>query len=366
MTLEGKGFYIWKLKNCDGADASAITAAAKQADFSHVLIKVADGTRTYNYDSATNVDLVPPVVQSLHANGVQVWGWQYIYGDDPLGEARRAVQRITQLGLDGFVVNAEVEFKESGKDVAARKYMQELRNALPDFPIGLSTYRYPSYHPQFPYTAFLDKCDLNLPQVYWMGAHNPEAQLTKSLREYQNIQPFCPIVPTGYAFAESGYDPPTKSEINRFMDTAKALKMGGVNFWSWDYARNKLPNIWNAIAEYPWPSTPAAKDVTQRYIEALNTHDPVAVTVLYAPLAVHVNSQRTVQGYEAILGWYNHLYNNVLPNGSFEITGFSGSGNSRHMTWTATSPTWRVLNGNDTFGLKDGRIAYHYTFFTKV
>jgi len=54
----------------------------------------------------------------------------------------------------------------------------------------------------------------------------------------------------------------------------------------------------------------------------------------------------------------------VLPNATFELTGYSGTGNSRHLTWTATSSAGQVTNGNDTFGLMNGKIGYHYTFFT--
>jgi hypothetical protein len=364
MTLHGKGFYIWQLKNCNKADPDQIAEEARKAGFSHVIIKVANDTNTYNIDKEHNIDLVPPVVRALKANDVRAWGWQYIYGRDPVGEARKAIQRIQGLGLDGFVINAEVQFKEPGKDVAARQYMRELRDTLPDFPIALSSYRYPSYHPQFPFSAFLDKCDINMPQVYWMGAHNPGAQLNRTLREFQNIKPFRPIIPTGYAFAEHAYEPPSPEEINEFLHTAQELRMTAANFWSWDYCFNKLPDIWNTISQYPWASTPPPKDIPQKYIDALNSHDPVKMTVLYSPQAVHINAQRTIQGYERILSWYHQFFTYILPNAQFNLTGFSGVGNSRHVTWTASSPTGQVHNGNDTFGLKEDRIAYHYTFYT--
>jgi hypothetical protein len=53
-----------------------------------------------------------------------------------------------------------------------------------------------------------------------------------------------------------------------------------------------------------------------------------------------------------------------LPNAKFTLTGFSGTGASRHLTWTATSPQGKVDNGSDTLGLSDGKIIYHYSFFT--
>lgn len=363
MTLAGKGFFIWKLKNCEGGDPNAITAVAQKAGLSYVLIKVADRDNIYNYDYERRLDLVPPVARALQAAGIQVWGWQYIYGDDPLGEARKAVQRIRQLNLDGFVVNAERQFKEAGKDVVARRYMKELTSTVPETPIALSTYRFPSYHPQFPYKDFLAFSDFAMPQVYWMGATNPDVQLTKSLREYQRINSSVPIIPTGYAFSEHGYSP-KPNEVELFMRTAKTLNLKSVNFWEWSSARNQLPEIWKTISDFSWSGVPREKDIIEKYIEALNSRDPLNVTKLYDLAGVHVDAKRMIQGPEAIKEWYSAYLNKILPSARFSLTGVSGQGSSRQFTWIAESPVGKVLNGNDTFGLKDGRIAYHYTFFT--
>ena len=363
MTLQGKGFYIWQVLKCEGGDPNAILAEVKQADLSHVLIKVADGTRTYNYDKQRRIDLAAPVVRLLRAQGVQVWGWQYIYGKDPIGEARKAVQRALELSLDGFVINAEVEFKQPGMDVAARKYASELRNALPDTPLALSSYRFPSYHPQFPFQSFLKYCDYNMPQVYWQGAHNPAAQLTKSVREFQNMSPARPVIPTGSAYSASGWTP-TSEDMHAFLRAAQDLGLSAANFWSWDYCRQNLPKLWDRVSQYPWPSAPAVADIAEQYLEALNGRDPLRLATMYNTDGVHVNATRTVQGLEKIMTWYNTFLYQIFPNAVFRMTGFSGTGNSRHLTWEATSPAGQIFNGNDTLGLRDGKIAYHYTYFT--
>ena len=363
MTLNGKGFYIWQLWNCEDSDPDAIATLAKAADFSHVLIKVTDGTRTYNFDREQQFDRVPPVARALRAKGIQIWGWQYIYGQNPLGEARKAIQRVVGLELDGFVVNAEKEYKASGMDKAASQYMKELRNGLPGIPIGLSTYRFPKLHPQFPYSKFLERCDINMPQVYWMGASNPDEQLVRSMQQYEDISPVRPMIPTGFAFKESSYEP-KPGEPSLFLKTAQEQRLTAANFWSWDSARRYLPEIWNEIRDYPWPSTPQPKDITQLYIDALNTHDPAEAAGLYTSEGVHVNASRTVQGLEPIQDWYSTLINQTLPNATFSLTGLGGKDNTRYMTWSATSSEGEVKDGYDTLGLLDGKIAYHYTFFT--
>ena len=64
MTLTGKGFFIWKIKNCESGNATSIASVAQAASLSHALIKIADGAFVYNYDSTNKVDLIPPVVTS--------------------------------------------------------------------------------------------------------------------------------------------------------------------------------------------------------------------------------------------------------------------------------------------------------------
>jgi hypothetical protein len=304
------------------------------------------------------------LAQALKSNGIQPWGWHYVYGKNPVGEASIAIQRIQQLNLDGYVVDAESEYKEQGKKSAAVAFMNHLRQSLPDFPIALSSFRYPSYHPTLPWREFLEKCDFVMPQVYWMQAHNAGGQLIASVKQFQAMTPHRPVIPTGAAFREHGWQP-SASEILDFMQVAKSLNLSAVNFWEWSDARSeKLPGIWDTIAAFPWSGIDVPKDICEKFVIALNSHDPERVLELYAPTAVHVTSTRTVAGFDALRSWYGALLNQLLPNGTFTLTGFSGSGTNRFFTWTATSSLGKVQDGNDTFGLADDKIAYHYSFFT--
>ena len=366
--LTGKGMFIWKLYRCENGDPQAIANVAAQAGLSHVLVKIADNSGIYNYDWDHHRDLVPPVVSALKAKGIEVWGWHYVYGKDPIGEARIAAERTSQLGLKGYVIDAEVEFEADGMKDKARTFMNELRRQMPaDVLIGLSSFRFPSYHPGFPWHEFLDQCDFNLPQVYWITAHNPGAQLTRTVREFRAMYPNQPLLAAGSAY-KYGHWVPSVSEINEFMNTARQLGVYAVNFWEWHLTRDLLdPSIWQAIAHFPWPSTPPPqppKDITEKFIDALNSHNPDTVLELYTERAVHVTTARTVTGKPAIRSWYATLFNDLLPNATFRLTGHSGTGNSRHFTWEATSSKGIVRNGNDVFGLLDGKIGYHYTFFT--
>ena len=363
MALQGKGFFIWKIPNVENGDPTAIASLAGAGNYSHVLVKIADGSGPFNIDNARGIDLVPPVVQALRRRGIQAWGWHYVYGNDPTGEANRAIQRLTQLNLDGYVIDAEGEYKQPGKAAAARKFMGLLRQAFPSLPVALCSYRFPSYHPQLPWRDFLELCDYNMPQVYWQNSHNPGDQLTRSVTEFRAMTPYRPIIAAGSAY-KSGAWSATPADIQSFLRTAQDLNLSAANFWEWSNCRSYLPEVWQAVQEYPWSNLPPPQDITQQYIAALNSHDPNLVVGLYNPTAVHVNAARTIQGVTAIRSWYQTVFNQLLPNASFTHTGFTGAGSSRHFTWTAVSSAGTVSDGSDTLGLVNGKIAYHYTFFT--
>ncbi len=363
MALQGKGFMIWKVPSCEGGNAAQIAAAAQAAGLTHVLIKIADGPYAYNVDKETKIDLVPPVVEALQAKGIQVWGWHYVYGYNPVAEAQMAVKRVKELGLRGYVIDAEAEFEKSGSAGVAKTFMTELRKGLPQKPVALCAYRWPSYHPQFPWDAFMEKCDYNMPQVYWMQAHNPAAQLQRTAREFNAMRYVRPIMPTGPVFREAGWGP-TAAEIQEYLQTCRDLNLSATNFFAWDYGRTKLPELWDTIAAFSWGSPPPEKDVVERYIDALNSRDVAQVVQLFAEDALQITAQRTLSGAENIRGWFQNLLGKKLPNGAFQLVNFTGSSTGRHFSWTASSPSGAVHNGQDTFGLRDGKIAYHYSSFT--
>jgi len=356
----GKGFYIWKIPNCEDGDIEKIAYTAYRAGLSYVLVKIANGIYDYNYDSSTGNDLVGPLAEELAKRDIKVWGWHYVFGDLPKEEAKAAIRQISKLPLEGYVIDAEGEYV--GKYTPCRTFMSELRNAYPDFPMALSSYRYPDYHNDLPWSDFLSKCDLNMPQVYWEQAHNPGEQLEKSLSQFtNNWSPFRPLVPTGAAYGGSGWYP-TSADITEFMDKAVELNMSGVSFWSWDYCRLKLPLIWDTIAEYEWPTDPnPTLDVTESLINAFNDLDINAIAKLYTDDAIHITAARTIQGQSALKTYYTQLLNVDYMNATFEITELSGEDPTRYFTWEATYSDGTVKSGMDTIGISDSKIIYHYS-----
>ena len=361
LIIQGKGFYIWQIVRCENGNAQAIADAAQAAGLSHVIIKIADGASPYNIVSG--IDLVPPVVAALRARGITPLGWHFVYGYDPEGEADIAIQRINELDIDAYVIDAETHYEEPGKEDAAYEFMGRLRDALPNFTMALSTFRFPTYHPAFPYQAFLTSVNLNMPQVYWVLNDNPGEQLIRTVREYEAIAPFRPIIPTGSAYIQGNWRP-TPEQIIEFMQTAQLLNLSAANFWEWGHTRQNAPELWNTVSDYDWPPGASTDDICVRYIDALNTHDFDQVLALYNDNAVHVTSERTLSNLGAIRSWYQVLFNNILPDASFTLSEVYTRLGSRRFTWAASSSAGSVENGSDSFGLVGDKITYHYTYFT--
>jgi len=264
--LTGKGMYIWVAINAEGGDPDKIAEVAYQARLSHVLIKIADGVGNYNISAD-----IPAIVAALRAKGIGVWGWHYVYGYYPEREAAKAINRMTEFGLDGYVIDAESEYK--GRNSSVAPFMTYLRAGL-TCPIALSSYRYPSYHPSFPWKEFIARVDLNMPQVYWLQANNPAEQLEKSYNEFKALSPNLPFIPTGAAWKAGDWQA-TPANVVDFMDKARALGITAVNFWDWQHCRKDLPDTWQAIADYDWPTEqpePEPLTIEQRvtYLESLH------------------------------------------------------------------------------------------------
>jgi hypothetical protein len=238
----GKGYFIWLLYRVAGGDPKELARLAKEAGLSWVTLKIADGPYPFFADQSRKVDLVPAAVQELHNVGIKVFGWHYVYGY-PIGEADMAVKRVRDLNLDGYIIDAEVEYKR--KAAEADTFMSRLRRYMPvDTSIGICSYRFPNYHPEFPWKSFVT-CDFNMPQVYWSLATNAGQQLQRSVYEFGQLGYSMPIFPVGAAYPENGWRP-TVDQIIDFRNTVGKLGLPGYSWWEWYYATIEHPEYWAA------------------------------------------------------------------------------------------------------------------------
>jgi hypothetical protein len=356
MSLTGKGVIIWKAQQCENGSPAAIARRAREAGLSHVVLKVADGVTLYNQS------LAPAIVAALRVSGVEVWGWQYIYGDSPTQEAATAIRAVQQLGLDGFVVNAEREY-ESKFDAAAA-YMDSLTAGLRQTPVAFSSFRLPDTHPSFPWAEFLSGSAYNMPQVFWVNDTDPAHQLDQSIEQFRHVYPVVPIIPTAAAYVDGAWRP-SAGELNQIMLRVRECGLPGINFWNWDYAGNpRGSDLWNVIAGFAWPGAAQFHDPIDALFYAMNQGDVEAIVRLYEPDAVLVTPSRTLHGQNELRVYYSDLLSSVAPHGQFSIRSRVDEAAAGHVAWTVVSPKPSgPISGQDNIGLREGLIQYHSSIY---
>ena len=237
--FERRGMWIWELNNSSGGDPNAIIAKARANHIRTVYIKSGDHGHYWSQFSTS-------LVSRLKQAGLKVCGWQFVYGDDPKGEAAAAAKAVRN-GADCFVIDAEGQYE--GKYSPARTYMRRLRAAAgPNYPIGLAGFPYVDYHPAFPYSVFLGPggAQYNLPQAYWklIGASVD----TAVRHTYVYNRPYGrPIHPLGQLF-----DHPPQSDVLRFRQLVAANGTAGLSWWVWQDAGS---SDWSAASQSLSPFT---------------------------------------------------------------------------------------------------------------
>jgi hypothetical protein len=138
--------------------------------------------------------------------------------------------------------------------------------------------------------------------------------------------------------------------------------MPAASFWSWDYCRLKLPEIWQAIADYSWPGAPTVtKTIPELLIEYFNNRNIPLILSLYDDNAVFVTSKQTIQGKNSLNGWYSGLLTTLYPNATFSLDNYSGTDITKKLTWRIINADKTALSVEDTIGLQEGKILYHYS-----
>jgi len=236
--FEGQGMWIWYLSDSEGGSVAAIVAQAHAAGVSTLFVKSSDGST--NYWSQFS----PQLVAELHANGLRVCAWQYVYGTNPTGEANLGAEAVAN-GADCLVIDAEAEYE--GHYAAAQTYIAELRAKIgPEYPLALASFPYVSYHPSFPYSVFLGPggAQYNAPQMYWkdigQSVDTVYANTYIANRIYGR-----PIFPLGQT-----YGGVSATELLRFREEAVDYGATGSSFWDW---QETAATGWNALAA---PLTP--------------------------------------------------------------------------------------------------------------
>jgi hypothetical protein len=245
--LAGNGMWIWYMSRSSHGKLGAIAKKAHANGIDTVLIKSGDGTGYWSQFSTR-------VVNGLHARGLNVCAWQFIYGSKAGKEAKVGAAAVAK-GADCLVLDVEGQYE--GKYPQASYFMSSLRSMVgPDYPIGLSSFPYVDYHPALPYSVFLGPggAQYNIPQLYWKDIG------TTVDTGYTHTWVWNRIYGRSIAPLGQVYSRPKAGQIKRFRALAMSHGFEGVSWWDWQEAGKRQ---WKAISQPvsaasagPYPSYP--------------------------------------------------------------------------------------------------------------
>ncbi len=228
-----RGMWIWYISQSSGGTLASIISVAHHYGINTVMIKSGDGNGVWS-------QFTPRLVSTLHANGLRVCGWQYVYGTNPMIEAQVGAY-AARAGADCLLIDAEGEYE--GKYVQAQTYIKTLRQLVgSSFLVGLAGFPYIDYHPAFPYSVFLGPggAQDNVPQMYWHDIGTTTDAVFAHTYVFNRLYQR-PIYPIGQT---SGSPPP--AQIRRFRSVSRYYGADGVSWWDWQEAS---PASWHALSQ---------------------------------------------------------------------------------------------------------------------
>jgi peptidoglycan hydrolase-like protein with peptidoglycan-binding domain len=241
-----RGMWIWELARSDGGNLSILIADAHRYGISTLFIKSGDGTSVWSQFNAS-------LVSTLHAHGLRVCAWQYVYGNHPITEANVGAAAV-KAGANCLVIDAESEYQ--GKYVAAQSYVTRLRQLIGrNYPVSLAGFPYIDYHPGFPYSVFLGPggAQYNTPQMYWADIGTTVDGVYSHTYEFNRIYERT-IVPLGQTFNR-----PRLTQIKRFRQVSLSYRAAGVSWWDW---QSSTTGGWRALSQPAGPLSDFTPDLT--------------------------------------------------------------------------------------------------------
>jgi hypothetical protein len=212
--------WIWYVSASNGGNLSSIIATARTYGLNTLMIKSGDGTTTWS-------QFDPALVATLHAAGLKVCAWQYVYGNHPITEAYVGAAAV-HAGADCLMIDAESEYQ--GKYIQAQAYIQRLRALIGSrFPVALASFPYIDYHPGFPYSVFLGPggAQYNTPQMYWVDIGTSVDNVYAHTWDFNGLYER-PIEPLGEVSGNPG-----PGQVFRFRQFSRTYGATGVSWWDW-------------------------------------------------------------------------------------------------------------------------------------
>ena len=223
--FDRQGQWIWYVSKSHGGSIARIIAQAHRFDIGTLYIKAGDGPDGWS-------QFTPGLVDALHAGGLDVCSWTFVYGNSPVAEAKIAAQSVRD-GADCYVIDAEGHYE--GKYASADRFIRALRARIGDeFPVSLAAFPYVDYHPSFPYSVFFGPggATYNQPQMYWRAIETTVRTVYEHTYFFNRLWDV-PVYPLGQTYGGAN-----RREIRLFRRFGASY--GGLqpSWWDWQETTN--------------------------------------------------------------------------------------------------------------------------------
>jgi hypothetical protein len=214
------GMWIWYVDRSDRGDVGRIVARAREAGIGTLYIKAGDGGDIWGQFNR-------PLVGALRRGGLDVCAWQFVYGDNPVDEAKVGATAVRR-GADCLAIDAEGQYE--GKYAAADRYIRALRARIgATFPLSLAAFPYVDYHPSFPYSVFFgpEGATANQPQMYWKAIGTSVRAVFEHTFLFNRLWGH-PLHPLGQTYGIAG-----RQALLRFRRFAQSYGASAPSWWDW-------------------------------------------------------------------------------------------------------------------------------------
>jgi hypothetical protein len=271
--LEGRSMYVWQLDNTIfKTNVAAGIAKAQAAKLSHLIVKIADGTKAFKNTAGDLGGQLKQLVTQAHAAGISAFGYHVPHCETnelAVEEADFVAGLLDKFKLDGvFVDNEDGGSYFKGGAAEAEAYATELKAKLA--PVGrkivMSSNDILSAHPKAYGKVIGHAMDANAPQVYYGQSATVQKRLQWAVKENSVFAaPFAPIG-AGWvrkpgdktdAGCASAADCAQRARdfigLVSLMHHSNPTKFPGYGFWDWDEVPDELWAVLNELPVFDQP-----------------------------------------------------------------------------------------------------------------
>jgi hypothetical protein len=207
------GIWIWQLAKID----PNYIARMRAIGVGRVYLKVMDGrsTRMFWEHQCTSA-----IVSSIKQAGIEVFGWGYHYAVDQPANEVAAVGSAMSCGLDGYVVDIEMEAEAAGAGPRVALLLDGIRPLVPAGRLGYTSFGAPQYHLGIPWRILNTKTDFAMPQIYFesfgFGSSN-EAEVMACIQANRALPGIKEILPI-WSSESGARTPASAAELQGYLD----------------------------------------------------------------------------------------------------------------------------------------------------